>query len=523
MIATILGGVGLFLLGMVLLADGLKAVAGDALRSVLVRFTGGPLRAMASGAAATAVVQSSSATVLTTIGFVSAGLLTFPQAVGVVLGAHVGTTSTGWLVSLLGLRFSVSAVALPLVAAGALMRLLGNGRTAESGLALAGFGLIFVGIDVLQSGMADLADRIDPGTFPGGSPVAWLLLVGVGMVMTVVMQSSSAAVATTLAALHSGAIAIDQAAALVAGQNIGTTVKAALAAIGASTAVRRTALAHILFSVVTGAVAFLLIPAVVAVGNTGAGRDPAVLIAAFHTVFNLLGVVALAPFVGQFAGLVTRMVPERGPHLTRHLDPSLATMPPVALEAAHRTVREVAATFLDLLSTILARPGDRPQPGPLESGALALAETRRFLAAVRTTQLAGDQARHLAVLHTMDHLERLVERLRAAPPAAIVDEPFAAAAAHARAELEPVRTWLRAPDSDSPTERCERLSRELAERRREQRTIQLQAAAAGTMDAALVLQRLDAMRWLDAVAYHVWRAVHHLAEHAPGTQTEARD
>jgi phosphate:Na+ symporter len=525
MIAAILGGIGLFLLGMVLLTDGLKAAAGEALRSVLVRFTGGPVRAMASGAAATAVVQSSSATVLTTIGFVSAGLLTFPQAVGVIFGANLGTTSTGWIVSLLGLKFSMSAVALPLVGVGALMRLLTRGRTAEAGLALAGFGLIFVGIDVLQGGMTTLADRMDPGAFPGGTLAGRLVLVGVGMVMTVVMQSSSAAVATTLTALHTGAIGLDQAAALVVGQNIGTTVKAALAAIGASTAVRRTAVAHILFNGITGVLAFALIPMVLLVDRwllaTQGASDPAVLIAGFHTTFNLLGVMVLAPFINRFAAFVTRMVPERGPALTRHLDPSLATVPAVAVEAARRTVMEIAGVLLDLLGGLLERPGSRPDADAIEAAHLALAETRGFLARLQTAQVPGDHERHLAVLHTMDHLERLVERVRAAPPQAALDEEVVTAAAYVREQLEPVHTWLRSDDARAPVVRCERLAAEIAERRRTQRVVQLQAAAAGRIDPDTALQHVDGMRWLDTSVYHVWRVIHHLAGRTADTQTEA--
>jgi phosphate:Na+ symporter len=525
MIPVILGGIGLFLLGMVLLTDGLKAAAGNALRSVLIRFTGGPIRAMASGAAATAVVQSSSATVLTTIGFVSAGLLTFPQAVGVIFGANLGTTSTGWIVSLLGLRFSMSAVALPLVGVGALMRLLTRGRAAEAGLALAGFGLIFVGIDVLQGGMATLATRIDPGAFPGATWGGRVLLVGVGVGMTVVMQSSSAAVATTLTALHTGAIGLDQAAALVVGQNIGTTVKAALAAIGASTPVRRTALAHILFNAITGVIAFALIPALLLLHRwleaTGGGSDPAVLVAGFHTTFNLLGVLVLAPFVTQFAGLVTRLVPERGPRLTRHLDPSLETVPAVAVEAARRTVQETGAALLDVLDPMLAQPGTAANVQRLQAADDALADTRHFLSRIHTGQGPGDPERHLAVLHTMDHLERLVERLRAAPPSLAIDDEVREAAAFARAGIRGAHAWLHGADEPAPVDRCERLAVELAERRRVQRESQFQAAVAGRLDPDLALARLDAMRWLDSSVYHVWRVVHHLAARTADTQTEA--
>jgi phosphate:Na+ symporter len=533
MISTILGGIGLFLLGMVLLTDGLKAVAGEALRSVLVRFTGGPLRAMASGAGVTAIVQSSSATVLTTIGFVSAGLLTFPQAVGVIFGANLGTTSTGWIVSLVGLRFSMSVAALPIVGVGALLRLLARGRAADAGLALAGFGLIFVGIDVLQGGMSTLATRIDPASLPGGRLADSILLVGVGMVMTVVMQASSAAVATTLAALHTGAITIDQAAALVVGTNIGTTVKAALAAIGASTAVRRTALAHILFNVITGVVAFLLIPLVLVVNRHLAqayGADsPAVVIAGFHTAFNLLGVLILFPFIGRFSRLVERLVPERGPVLTRHLDAALATMPAVAVEAARRTTMEIAAALLDALDGVLARPGARPAAAAVEAADAALGETRRFLALVHTANAPGDHERHLAVLHSIDHLDRLVERLRSSPPAAAVGPELSAAAAHARQELEPARRWLGGEDDgteggtgEEAAAAAETLTRNVAERRRVQRIVHLQAAAGGELDPDTAMAWLDAMRWLDASVYHVSRVVHHLATHGADTQAEAR-
>ncbi len=126
MTAAILGGIGLFVLGMLLMTEGLKAAAGAALGALLARFTGGPTKAFLSGAAVTAVVQSSSATTLTTIGFVSAGLLTLTQAIGVIFGAAVGTTSTGWLVAFLGLKYSVGVLALPLVGVGALMRLVGG-------------------------------------------------------------------------------------------------------------------------------------------------------------------------------------------------------------------------------------------------------------------------------------------------------------------------------------------------------------------------------------------------------------
>jgi phosphate:Na+ symporter len=163
---SILGGVGLFLLGMTVMTDGLKALAGSALRAVLAKAAATPLRGAFWGAIATLIVQSSSATTMTTIGLVSAGLLTFPQGLGLVFGANVGTTGTGWLVALIGVRVSLTAAALPMIFVGALVKLLGSGRIAGAGAALAGFALVLFGLTTLQQGMGGLAERLHPATFP---------------------------------------------------------------------------------------------------------------------------------------------------------------------------------------------------------------------------------------------------------------------------------------------------------------------------------------------------------------------
>src|ERR1700744_1829823 len=159
---SILGGVGLFLLGMTVMTDGLKAMAGSALRTVLSKAAATPLRGAFWGAIATLIVQSSSAVTMTTIGLISAGLLTFPQGLGLVVGANVGTTGTGWLVALIGVRVSLSAYALPLIFAGALARLLGGARIAAAGGAIAGFALVLYGLTTLQQGMGGLAESLHP-------------------------------------------------------------------------------------------------------------------------------------------------------------------------------------------------------------------------------------------------------------------------------------------------------------------------------------------------------------------------
>jgi len=224
---SVLGGVGLFLLGMTVMTAGLKGLAGSALRTVLAKAAATPLRGAFWGALATLLVQSSSATTMTTIGLVSAGLLTFPQGLGLVFGANVGTTGTGWLVALIGVRVSLTAAALPMIFVGALVKLLGRGRVSGTGAALAGFGLVLFGLTTLQQGMGGLADRLNPADLPAvvSSPdTGWwlsmlgvLALVAVGLVITTVMQSSTAAIAVTLSAHYAGAVGLEQSCALIIG------------------------------------------------------------------------------------------------------------------------------------------------------------------------------------------------------------------------------------------------------------------------------------------------------------------
>ena len=207
---SILGGVGLFLLGMTVMTGGLKGLAGSKLRTVLGKAAATPLRGALWGGIVTLLVQSSSATTMTTIGLVSAGLLTFSQGLGLVFGANIGTTGTGWLVALIGVRISLTAAALPMIFVGALVKLLGRGRLSGAGAALAGFALVLFGLTTLQQGMGGLAEQLHPADLPtvlAGPGAGWwsglvgvLTLVAAGLVMTAVMQSSTAAIALTLSA-----------------------------------------------------------------------------------------------------------------------------------------------------------------------------------------------------------------------------------------------------------------------------------------------------------------------------------
>jgi phosphate:Na+ symporter len=519
-IGTIIGGIGLFLLGMILMTDGLKALAGDALRSILARFTTNRFSAIGVGAGTTAVVQSSTATTMATIGFVSSGLLTFQNAIGVNMGAALGTTSTGWIVALLGLKLSIGSVMLPLIGFGALAKLLGRGRVSHIGIALAGFGTIFVGIDTLQLGMEGLAERFDPESFPQATITGRLVLVLIGVAMTVVMQSSSAAVATTLAALAGGTINLEQAACLVIGQNMGTAVTtAAIAGIGASTPGRRTALAHVIYNVSTGTIALIMLPLFLGLVEHATDNlildDDALTIAAFHTVFNVVGVLVFLPLIPRMSRFVERVIKARGPRLTQHLDPSLVNLPPVAIEAARRVLKEVAAEMLALLSAHLKGSKKAPSLEDLEELKEALRETRRFLAKVPPPGTQGYEFhRQISTVHALDHLHRLanetwdIKRLQITREHSALrknGEELAGLAASLVAQL-------RDPELQPDVEAAQEFSERLADERRTARPAILEATAARSIDPDTALGELAAQRWLDRLAYHVWRSMYHLRE-----------
>ncbi len=528
LVFKLVGGIGLFLMGMVLLTDGLKAFAGDALSRALIRFTGTPTKAFFSGALVTALVQSSSATTVTVIGFVSAGLITFPQAIGVVFGASLGTTGTSWIVSVLGLKVSVGFYALPLVGVGAFMRLLGHGRWRSLGIALAGFGLIFIGIETLQEAMRGLSDIFDLSRLPSSGIVGHLLAMLLGIVMTVVMQSSSAAVATTLTALHTETIGFDQAASLVIGAAVGTTITGALAAIGGSVPAKRTALAHILFNLATGLIALAMLPVFlfgIQWAQTRFNLEPgAMSLAAFHTAFIALGVVIFLPFATPFANAIERLLPDRGPPLTRHLDNSLLQAPPVALEATRRALRQTSAEIFQRLHVQLRSPseprGDMPPLAPLQ---VAADRIQRFFAQI-PPEAEDEPLSSLRVgqVHAIDHLTRLLAVIEPRPQiaAGLGDTRMDAARACTREILDTAQAGLQSDEVPAWLELVRERAQQLADLRREERPLILEQTAGRAYDPAHALELLDAMRWLDRIGYHTMRISHYLAGDPPTTPEE---
>jgi len=385
------GGLGLFLIGMGLMTDGLKLAAGPALHRILVGATRTRAQALGSGMLVTALVQSSSAVTVATIGFVNAGLLALGPALWVLFGANVGTTMTGWIVALVGLKFKVEALAMPLVGLGAILRLTGDGRRSGAiGTALAGFGMLFMGIALLQQAFAGLAGQI---SLPqGDGPLTVLAQLGIGVLMTMLMQSSSAAMAITLTAAQGGLIDAQGAAAVVIGANIGTTVTALLAVVSATPNARRAASAHIVFNLLTGVVALLLLPWLISlldhVGKAlNLPPDPATSLALFHTTFNLIGVLLMWPL----AGGLTRWLQQRfrareeDEAQPQFLDDNVLAVPTLALDALKREVAR--------------------------AGQVAIRMTRGALASANVATLNTDNT----ILATLDiAIERFVERLRGA-------------------------------------------------------------------------------------------------------------
>lgn len=403
----LLGGIGLFLLGMVLMTDGLKAAAGPVLGRVLTSSTQTRLRGLLSGIVVTTLVQSSSAVTVAAIGFVNAGLLTFSQSLWVIFGSNVGTTTIGWLVALIGFKIKVEAAALPLIGIGMCLRLSGPGtRRGAIGGALAGFGILFLGIAFLQQAFGDAGQALDLRALSGHGIASVLGFVLAGVLLTVLMQSSAASLTIVLTLAQAGAIPLQEAAAAVIGANVGTTATALIAAIGATPSARRAAAAHILFNVLTGAVAFILLPALIGVVDLlgdafDLGSSPAVSLALFHTVFNVLGVILMWPLGEHLAVFLLRRFRTREEEIARprFLDNNVASVPSLAADALHRELVRIGGMAVGGVWARLGALAGRPQR-PDESAALpalsrAVAE---FLTRVNRSSMADDTAHILASL-----------------------------------------------------------------------------------------------------------------------------
>lgn len=511
------GGLGLLLLGMSVMTEGLRGWGGGALRRNLVRFTHSPSSGAATGAVATALLQSSSATTVVAVGFVGAGVLSYSQALGIIFGANIGTTATGWLVALFGIKFQLGQLAYPLVLAGALIRMFAKGRWRPIGSSMAGFGLIFIGISVLQLGMQGLEAVITPDVFPDNSWLGRVRLVLIGGAITVVTQSSSAGVAAAVVAVSTGSIELGQAAALVIGMDIGTTVTAVVATIGTSAAARRTGYSHVIYNLMTGVGAFFLLDVYIYLlgfwAPTIASGNAELALVGFHTLFNTLGVLAVLPVTEQFARGMVRLVPDKYQPLVQRFDSALLAEPGMALAALKAGLTAISQSCLQQLVWLLQPPTGIQPDESLTDMSSAIKAARRYADQIRISDETPDLVSvRLTLMHLLDHLSRLVDRC---------DEKHRA---RAGADDDTLRQWgirvarcaeqlggtLAADGGNAQGEELSALWQEIEENSESAREQILTRVAGLQIDAAAGSRHLKEVRWLRRVAYHLWRIEHHI-------------
>jgi phosphate:Na+ symporter len=409
--------------------------------------------------------------------------------------------------------------------------------------------------------MGGLAERLHPADLPAvfGPGASWwsslssvLVLIVVGVAMTAVMQSSTAAIAVTLSALFAGAIGLDQACALVIGQNIGTATSSAMAAIGASSTAKRLALAYILFKLIAAVIAVVLFPATIPpLVRASKTIDSVTLLAAYHTAYNVVGVAILLPLIDRFTRFVERILPERGSPLTRCLDPAALVTPIAAEEAVRRTVARSLGTMCELIGDALTATNHGTSVGArkdaVSEASDALRQAQEFMSeASGPPESEEEQERLTSTLHALDHAARVAEVAGEKGEFGSVpngSEDVRAAELCAQAmrtavliagEVDPLPD---APDQASPVEaldakeevaangapndqalvQLEHCAKALGELQLDHRKVTLSSVARGSVSVDEAIASVDTVRRLEALARHAWRSAVHLvgAEHSP--------
>ncbi|MFC4022780.1 Na/Pi cotransporter family protein [Oceanobacillus longus] len=323
LIFEFIGGLGIFLIGIKYMGDGLQKIAGDRLREVLDKFTSNPFMGVLAGIVVTILLQTSTGTTVLTIGLVNAGFMTFRQAIGVIMGANIGTTVTAFIIGI-----DIGAYALPIVALGSfLIFFFKNPKVGNVGQTVFGFGALFFGLELMSSGMSPLRSLEafhDLTVSMSSNPI---LGVVVGTIFTLIVQSSSATIGVLQSLYGQGAIELNAALPVLFGDNIGTTITAVLASLGASVAAKRAAATHVVFNVVGTTFVLLLLGVftqLVVFWQTQFNLNEEMTIAFAHGSFNILNTIIQFPFIGALAWLVTKLIPGEDTlieYKPKHLDP----------------------------------------------------------------------------------------------------------------------------------------------------------------------------------------------------------
>jgi phosphate:Na+ symporter len=436
LIFGVLGGLGLFLFGMKIMSEGLQKVAGDRMRKILSALTSNRIMGTLVGLAVTAIIQSSSATTVMVVGFVNAGLMSLVQAIGVVLGANIGTTVTAQLIA-----FKITKFALPAIGIGAGLKLFSpSKRWVYIGEILLGFGLLFYGLSLMEGAFVPLRKSQEFKDFFLLMGDNHLLGVLVGTVLTMIVQSSSATIGITIALASSGLLTFEASVALILGENIGTTITANLAAIGTNLAAKRTALAHFLFNLIGVAYMLVLFPffiefiTLITPGepdfivqtqqqasslSAAIGDKPFIArhIANTHTMFNILNTIVFLPLVGILAKLTTLMIRGREEEMEFHLkyiDNRVLNTPPIALGQARAETKRMAQLSLEMIdeTVLFLLDGDEKRIKPLEKKEemvdLLQKEITDFLVALSQKSITPETSQDIAsMMHMVNDLERV--------------------------------------------------------------------------------------------------------------------
>jgi len=432
----LLGGLGLFLFGMKIMSEGLQKVAGDRMRKILGALTNNRIIGTLVGLGVTTIIQSSSATTVMVVGFVNAGLMSLMQAIGVVLGANIGTTVTAQLIA-----FKITKFALPAIGIGTALKLFSRSKKwMYIGEVILGFGILFFGMQVMKDAFGPIKGSEELRNLLLAIGDNHLLGVLIGTVMTIIVQSSTASIGITLALASSGLLSFEASVAIILGENIGTTITANLAAIGTNLAAKRTALAHFLFNFIGVAYMLVLFPVFLKVITAITPGEPDFIIqtqqqaaslagaigdkpfiarhiANTHTLFNIINTIIFLPLVGVLAKLTTLLIRGKEEEMEFHLkyiDNRVLNTPPIALGQARAETKRMAQLALEMVdeTVLFLMDSDEKRIKPLEKKEemvdILQKEITDFLVALSQKSITPETSTDIAsMMHMVNDLERV--------------------------------------------------------------------------------------------------------------------
>lgn len=354
----IAAGVAIFLFGMLFLEEGFKAFTGGVLERVLKTSTDKLWKSLSFGMVSTTIMQSSSLVSIITISFISAGLITLVAGIGIIFGANIGTTTGAWLIAGVGLKVKISAYAMPMLVFGIILAFQKSKHLKGIGSILAGLGFLFLGIHHMKEGFEAFRGSFDLASFAVEGYAGLFLFAGIGTLATVVMQSSHATLVLILTALAAGQITYENALALAIGANLGTTITAIIGSLSANVEGKRLAGAHFIFNIITGFIAIILISQFVTAvdfvseGVGIAADDYTLKLAVFHTLFNVVGVAVMVPFIKKLADFLFKVFvsPPLDVAKPRYLSDAAIEFPDTVIESVRKEIGNLFDSAFELIA-----------------------------------------------------------------------------------------------------------------------------------------------------------------------------